>query len=93
MQIMGLVDGQSSPFDGQFLVEYDPDKRGVDPRGYVMLAHILVGDLRTAKRFPDPGQAMDEWKRVSKRWPVRPDGRPNRPLTAFTVSVLKETSV
>jgi hypothetical protein len=31
------------------------------------------------------GEWLDLWQRPSTEVPLRPDGRPNRPLTAFTV--------
>ena len=88
MQIVGLVVGGETPFDGQFLVEYDPDRAGVAPDGSPMLAHILTTPaIGAAKYWPLGGEALEEWRRASKRWPTRPDGRPNRPLTAFTVEI------
>ena len=27
------------------------------------------------------------WARVSEKWPTRGDGKPNRPLTAFSVEI------
>lgn len=33
------------------------------------------------------GDALALWRSVCSSDPVRPDGRPNRPLTAFTVEV------
>lgn len=40
-----------------------------------------------AAGFPSVVEALEFWKTVDPRRPVRPDGQPNRPLTAFTVSV------
>jgi hypothetical protein len=34
-------------------------------------------------------QAMQYWKTQSTTRPLRPDGKPNRPLTAYTVSPMK----
>lgn len=77
-------------FDGQYLVEYDPDRPGVDPDGSPMLAHIVASpDIERAKKFPSAREAMEEWRRISRSVPTRPDGKPNRPLTAFTVEVEK----
>lgn len=51
----------------------------------------VTDDLAKARRFPDPGAAMDYWRRQSRRMPLRPtDGKPNRPGTAYTVSILAE---
>lgn len=39
-----------------------------------------------ALRFDDFMAAMAAWKTQSTVRPIRPDGRPNRPLTAYTVT-------
>ena len=89
MQIVGLVDGNSSAFDGKFLMEYDPEREGVSPDGLPMLAHIAVTlDPDDALTWERGSEALEEWKRVSVRWPRRLDGQPNRPLSAFTVEVM-----
>ena len=43
----------------------------------------LTSNINEAKRFKDIFEAMEFWKQRSKITPTRPDGRPNRPLTAF----------
>lgn len=43
-------------------------------------------DLAKAKRFPTEEAAVEFWKRQSTLVPQRPDGQPNRPLTAFNVT-------
>jgi hypothetical protein len=40
-----------------------------------------------AKRFPTVKAAMDCWKARSKLIPTRPDGQPNRPMTAYSITV------
>lgn len=89
IKIIGLAVGMSCPFDGQYLVEFDPDRRGVDPDGGELTAHIVCSpDPADAKQYESKLAAMSEWKRISSRWPLREyDGRPNRPLTAFTVEI------
>jgi hypothetical protein len=88
LRIVGLVDGSPSPFDGLYLVEYDPDRPGVSPDGRPMLAHIVATAERPqAREFPNALEAMKCWRTVSRTWPMRSDGQPNRPLTAFTVEV------
>lgn len=90
MKIEGLVNGEPSPFDGQYLVEYDPERDGTAPNGIPMSAHVVTTwDPGEAKEFPSAIEAGEEWKRVCKRNPRRPDGKPNRPLTAFTVTILE----
>jgi hypothetical protein len=87
MQIVCLTDGTRTAFDGQYVVEYDPGRDGVDPTGRPMLCY-----LRTTPRVQDATRftgydALELWRAVDPRQPTRPDGRPNRPLTAFTVSI------
>jgi hypothetical protein len=81
IRILGLVAGEPSPFDGQWLVEYDPTRPGSDPHGRPMFAHIVTTpDAAKALRFPDVAAAVDYYRADS--------GLPyprNRPLTAFTV--------
>lgn len=66
---------------GKWIESYDPD------------AHDGRGDLRVtanrekALRFSSPGDAMRFWKQQSKKQPLRTDGQPNRPLTAWTVGI------
>lgn len=64
---------------GAWLKFYDPD--GADGAGDV----VVTLDPKQAKVFPSLAAALDEWRRVSTVRPLRDDGRPNRPLSAFTV--------
>jgi hypothetical protein len=57
---------------GQALAFYDPD------------SYFGAGEFR----FPSAADAFDEWKRVSTVRPIRHDGKPNRPLSAFTLKVM-----
>jgi hypothetical protein len=51
-------------------------------------AHVQVTpDVKHAKLFDSAGDAAEFWKTQSKVVPLRPDGLPNRPLTAFTVEI------
>lgn len=54
-----------------------------------------AGGVGVFTSTPDPQQAypfdsladvVSAWKRVSSTMPVRPDGKPNRPLSALTIS-------
>ena len=45
-----------------------------------------TSDKTEAKQFPDMVSAIEFWKQQSKILPFRPDGKPNRPLTAFTIT-------
>jgi hypothetical protein len=70
----------------QYLKSYDVDAR--DGRGEA----DFTDNINEALHFPTAGEAFDAWRTQSKKRPLRPDGKPNRPLTAFTMTVetLKE---
>lgn len=64
-----------------WLKSYDPDAN--DGQGEVNFTR----DPALAMKFADTGAAMEQWMRVSKVRPTREDGKPNRPLSAFTIEV------
>lgn len=79
MEIWADADGNTVS-ERTFLAEYDAD---VDAyRGRV----VLTNDINKAMRFADFQDMMACWQRVSKTVPLRPDGRPNRPLSAFSIT-------
>jgi hypothetical protein len=62
--------------------------RAFDPDGSGGLGTIvLTADLDTAIRFANLESAVTFWQQQSTLQPLRDDGKPNRPLTAFTVVV------
>lgn len=87
IEILGLVDGSPSPFDGEFLVEFDPDRPGVAPDGRPIIFHLVTTTDRKKARTFEGNEAIEFWRQVSRDDPIRPDGEPNRPLTMFTVSI------
>lgn len=44
-------------------------------------------DINNAMHFVSRGHAVGVWRMQSKIRPLRDDGKPNRPLTTFTVEV------
>jgi hypothetical protein len=66
---------------GQYLVGYDPEY--ANGRGFADWS----ADLTKARTWPDYATALAYWRQVPRARPTRPDGRPNRPLTSFTVTV------
>jgi hypothetical protein len=64
---------------GAYLASYDPE--AFDGRGW----SDWTQDRAKALVFTDYTVAWEFWRQIPVCRPRRPDGRPNRPLTAFTV--------
>lgn len=43
--------------------------------------------VQQALKFKEAGEALRFWRQQSKTVPLRGDGKPNRPLTAYTMIV------
>ena len=48
---------------------------------------VLTNDPAEAMTFKDGAEAMQFWRQQSKSRPKRRDGKPNRPLTAYSVEI------
>jgi hypothetical protein len=68
-------------YNGLYIQEFHPD---TDPLGLGEVITTPHADM--AKQFADFESAIEFWKQQSKRMPLRPDGKPNRPLTAFSIT-------
>lgn len=82
MKIIQLVTG----FTSEYLKAYDPDGGNLAvayPIGIV----ISTPDPAKALRFATTEEAWACWRLQSRRTPHRPDGQPNRPLTAYTITI------
>jgi hypothetical protein len=79
--IDGLADGRTTPIDGAYLKSVDFEAR--EGRGTI----VGTRDPKKAMLFDSHALAMLFWKTESKTVPTRPDGKPNRPFTAYTVTV------
>jgi hypothetical protein len=90
IQIVGLINGGTTSFDGQYVVDYDPSRNGVEPSsGFPMCCYLeTTPDRDKATRF-EIRDAFALYQQVDPRHTIRPDGKPNRPLTAFTVTIEK----
>lgn len=82
LKIEGWSDGRPCVHEGRYLksMEFDP----VNPMIPIVES---TDDKETAMQFDNAMDALEFWKSVNPNYPVRPDGKPNRPLTAYTVSV------
>lgn len=70
------------PDEGGWLCHYDPD--AYEGGGSV----VVTRDPAVAIRFAGPSEALNMWQSQSSTMPIRPeDGKPNRPLTAFTIEL------
>lgn len=74
-ELLGVVDES----DGKFLQRFDAEARS--GKGDIR----WTDDKDKALRFHDVGEALKTWKTVSAVNPLRGDGQPNRPLTAYSV--------
>jgi hypothetical protein len=84
IQIMGDALGGRMPPKPTFLKDFDFEHDHGQGRP------VFTQKRSEAMKFDDPGKALDYWKTQSKKKPMRPDGKPNRPFTAWTVSILRE---
>ena len=64
--------------------EYDPSRDGVDPNGRTMSAHLVTTPDRDKALDLPIAEIFELWRRSHG---IRPDGEPNRPLTAFNVEI------
>jgi hypothetical protein len=80
---LGGSEGPLEPSEhaGRYVSRYDVNAH--DGRGQVW----TTDDPSKAVRFTTQLHATRFYQRISVVKPTRPDGMPNRPLTAFTVSV------
>lgn len=69
---------------GMFVAEMDVD--AFNGQGRL----VAAADPANARRFATVRKALEYYKRPSTVRPWRPDGKPNRPLTAYTVEILRE---
>ena len=82
----GLVkcwDGSTGWPAGAFLAEYDPEAN--NGRGEIWWTE----DIARAVSFPDAKGAIACYRAVPANRPVREDGKPNCPLTVFSVEFVK----
>jgi hypothetical protein len=75
-----VIRGWGEPVEGLWLKSFDVD--ALDGRG----VEEWTRHIDEAMRFADLGAAFEAWKRPSKVRPLRADGRPNRPLSAYNIT-------
>lgn len=89
LKLLFLVSGAPTPADGRFLKAYDPTfLKAPMPDGRQVAVLETVWDVGDAMKFRSFEDAHETWMKVSPNYPVRPDGKPNRPLTAYTCEII-----
>lgn len=48
----------------------------------------LTNNINEAYKFKDINELFETWRKQSKKHPYRPDGKPNRPLTAYSIEAV-----
>jgi hypothetical protein len=82
IKLWGLASGTVDEHSKRFVKAMDFEAH--DGRGEL----TTTDDQAEAMQFPSMIEAMEFWKTSPQCHPIRlSDGRPNRPLTAYTVSV------
>lgn len=90
LKVVGQIKGgvpQAGHPEGQFVRQCDVEARG--GLGEVQ----LTPRVEDAMHFADADEAMRYYNRRSKVKPLRSDGKPNCPLTAFTIEVINPRSI
>jgi hypothetical protein len=75
-----IVQGRGEQMLGNYLQSFDVE--AYDGRGDA----TFTPHISEALKFDSVSDAMECWRKQSQTRPLRPDGKPNRPLTAFNVS-------
>lgn len=82
LRIIGrAADGLPSPEDGRYVISCDVD--AYEGRGHLE----TTDDPTRALAFDNAADALRYWRRQSTVVPLRPDGKPNRPLTAYHIEM------
>lgn len=82
IQILGTATSFLPAELAMFVVSCDVDANGGQGN------FVMTNDPKLAKPFDSAADAMLYWGRQSEVCPLRADGRPNKPLTALTVTLI-----
>jgi hypothetical protein len=81
IRAVGFASGHPCPHAGQWLKSFDHEAFNGQGHGE------FTDDIDRALHFTDAAAALEFWSRQSNVRPIRPDGRPNKPMTALTVEI------
>lgn len=79
--IVALQFADGRPVPNPYFKSFDHEAHGGLGRA------VLTADWRESLTFSSFEEAVEFWRKQSKTRPLRPDGKPNRPMTAVTVEV------
>lgn len=80
IRILGIV-GKEEMLSDTFMQAFDHEAH--DGRGSI----TLTKQRDHAMTFETTVEAWEFWRKVSAIKPTRPDGKPNRPFTAYSVHI------
>jgi hypothetical protein len=83
---LALDTAAGKPITGQYLRSFDVDALG--GRGFI----DLCDDIAEAMTFATPAEVFETWRTQSTVCPLRDDGKPNCPLTAFSLQPVEVPS-
>jgi hypothetical protein len=81
LRVIARADGMPDSNVGRFVRGFDPDY--LQGRGLL----VTTEHRHRAHRFDTNAAAFTFWQQESRVQPIRADGKPNRPLTAYTMSI------
>lgn len=83
LRVVCVADGSPTPLAGRYVRRWHPS---ATRPGLPMVD--ATDDATKARSFATAAEAYAYWTEVNRKHPVRPDGQPNRPMTAYTCEVL-----
>jgi hypothetical protein len=84
MRCVAMADGRPCLWSNHYLRSFDPEA------AHGMGHAVWTPSPARALAFPTPEAAWELWHAVPRSHPVRAsDGKPNKPLTAFTIEILR----
>ena len=85
VQLVCYANGEACPRGGEYVVDYEPPVMNAAGEYVPNTGRIETSrDLSRARLFATAADAAACWRRSNG---VRPDGKPNRPLTSYTVLI------
>jgi hypothetical protein len=81
IRAIGFANGTPCPHRGEWVKSFEHDAHG--GQGFA----VFTDDIDDAMRFGTKAAALQFWSQQSTVQPLRPDGKPNKPMTALTVMI------